>query len=71
MKAYKVEILIVNFDGLTPQEISDVIENTRYPNRCIRPEVMNVEERDIGEWSDDHPFNNPELTREEYERLFP
>ena len=71
MKAYKVEILIVDFDQCGAEEIRSVLEIARYPNRCIRPEVMKVTEADIGEWRDDHPLNLRAQTREEYERLFP
>lgn len=70
MKAYKVEILVVDFDGIGRSEIADVIECARYPNRCINPEVMAIEERDVGEWHDNHPLNLPDSTKAEYERLF-
>jgi hypothetical protein len=31
-KVYKVELLIIDHDGLGQDEITSVIENTRYPN---------------------------------------
>ena len=71
MKAYKIEILIVDLDQCGADEIASVLENARYPNRCIRPEVMRVTEADIGEWRDDHPLNFCDQTKAEYERLFP
>ena len=70
MKAYKIEILIVDFDKRGGDAISDVIENTSYPNHFIRPEVMKVTEADIGEWYDGHPLNLRDQTKSEYERLF-
>jgi hypothetical protein len=70
MKVYKVEILIIDHDLLGSDSIKELIENTRYPNRCISPEVMSIEGRDIGEWSDDHPLNFVSQTEAEYKRLF-
>lgn len=70
MKAYKVEMIIVDFDQLGESEIAEVLEQTRYPNRCIRPEVMKITERDIGEWHDDHPLNKIDTTKQEYQRIF-
>lgn len=69
MKAYKLEILAVDFDGLGEEGIKDAIENARYPNRCIYPTVMNADSREI-EWSDDHPLNNIDTQRKCYEELF-
>ena len=70
MKAYKVEILIVDLDEIGAKELKSVIENTRYPNRCINPEVMDIQEADIGEWDDDHPLNSFSQTREYYDTIF-
>ena len=58
MKVYKLEIMIIDHDNCGAEEIKDVIENARYPNRCIMPEVMSIKHADIGEWSDEHPLNN-------------
>lgn len=70
MKVFKIELCIIDFDELGENEIRDVIKHTRYPNRCISPNIMSVEERDIGEWSDDHPLNQKNGFKSEYERLF-
>jgi hypothetical protein len=70
MKAYKVELLILDFDELGLESVSDTIENVRYPNDCIAPSVMSIEGREIGEWSDDNPLNRRDLMQEEYQRLF-
>ena len=71
MKAYKLEILIIDHDFLGAEEIQSVIENTKYPNWCISPEVKTVEERDIGEWEDSHPLNLRDKCEDEYRRIFP
>ena len=71
MKAYKVEILIIDFDGMSQDEVESVIENTKYPNRCVSPNVMSIEEADIGEWHDDHPLNQCDKMKDEYAKIFP
>jgi hypothetical protein len=70
MKAYKVELLIVDFDEVGPKGIAQELENARYGNRCMSPQVMAVEGADIGEWSDEHPLNRRSAAAEEYKRLF-
>ena len=70
MKVYKVELMVLDFDGIGAEGIKDEIENTKYGNRCISPEVKGCEERDIGEWDDDHPFNHRDKSDAEYRRLF-
>jgi hypothetical protein len=70
MKAYKVELLIVDFDELGGEDIKNVIENQKYPNWCIDPQVKNIKEADIGEWTDDHPLNKLSTLNKEYKRLF-
>lgn len=70
MKAYKVEILIVDHDKIGSDEIGNILENIKYPNWCISPTVMNIEEKDIGEWSDSHPLNSFSEMHNEYQKLF-
>jgi hypothetical protein len=70
MRAYRVELLIIDFDGLGEKGIAEVIENTKYPNRCISPSVMSMASADIGEWHDDHPLNKHSSAAAEYARLF-
>ena len=69
MKAYKVEVLIIDFDNLGEEGIKDELENTRYANYCISPKVKKVTGVDIGEWGDDHPLNK-RATADEYYNLF-
>lgn len=71
MKVYKLEIYVPDFDNLGAEEIKAVIENQKYPNYCINPEVIVIEERDIGEWSDDSPLNKKATFEQEYTKLFP
>lgn len=68
-KVFKVELLIVNHDKLTMNEIAETLENANYPNDCIYPRVMEITSREV-EWSDEHPLNNKNTQKEAYIRLF-
>lgn len=70
MKAYKLEILVIDHDNIGEDAIISEIENARYSNHCINPDVKRVIEKDIGEWHDDHPFNKRATSQLEYVRLF-
>lgn len=71
MKAYEVTLRIIDLDELGPDEIKAVLENTKYPNHCIAPQVHAYREADVGEWSDDHPLNRASTADAEWRRLFP
>lgn len=70
MKAYKVELLIIDHDEVGVEDMKLILEETKYSNRCIHPTIMAVEEADIGEWDDDHPLNDTRTQKDEYRRLF-
>ncbi len=70
MKVYKLEVIIIDFDEVGKKDIKTILENNRYPNHCISPEVLSIEERDIGEWNDDHPLNHNKTKYTELRRLF-
>ena len=70
MKIHKVVLTIIDFDEIGAQAAGQLIEDARYPNRCIMPQVFSVETREIGEWSDDHLLNRKDTARSEIERLF-
>lgn len=71
LKAHVVTLAIIDMDDIGAEEIKAVIENAYYPNRCISPDVVNVETADIGEWDDDHPLNSNVTSETEWRRLFP
>ena len=71
MKAYRVEVLIIDIDECGSEGITTIIENTKYPNYCISPMVRRIESKDIGEWHDEHPLNQPDGCMDEWRRLFP
>ena len=66
MKAYKLEVLVIDHEGLGPDEVKLCIENEKY----MMPSVMDIKEVDIGEWSDDHPLNCRNTKDAEYKKLF-
>jgi hypothetical protein len=57
MKAYKIEILVIDSDKVGMDELTPLIEQAQYPNDCVAPKVLTVKEADIGQWHDDHPLN--------------
>jgi hypothetical protein len=70
MKVYKLEVIVIDLDEIGKEEIQHVLENTHYPNHCINPRILSIKERDIGEWSDDHPLNKENMHVVEINRLF-
>lgn len=70
MKAYKIELLVLDFEEMGEAEIRHVLENARYPNHCIAPSVKAIAVADIGAWDDSHPLNQNAACDVEYKRLF-
>lgn len=69
MKAFKIELLVIDFENVG-SDIPRMIEDQKYPNYCIAPKVMSVQEADIGEWNDDHPLNKRRSKKEYYDTIF-
>lgn len=67
MKAYKIELLIIDHDNVGEEEIRGIIGNVRY----LYPLIKSVEVRDIGDWSDEHPLTQRDTADAEYRALFP
>ena len=65
IKAYKIEILVLDFEDSGEESIKETVENVRYLNA----EVMSIKSEDI-EWSDDHPLNNCGTSARAYQDLF-
>ncbi len=68
-KVYKIEILVVDHDAVGGDEIRSIIEDARYPNDCLSPQVKSVQVREV-DWSDDHPLNKHATTDAAYAALF-
>jgi len=71
MKAYRLTVMVIDLEEIGEDQIRSEIENARYANRCISPDVVESQGQDIGEWSDDHPLNRRDTSAAEWERLFP
>ena len=71
MKAYKITLLFLDFEDIGPQEAKSLIENARLPNHIHPGRVMDLQEADIGEWSDDHPLNKRATMASAFAELFP
>ena len=71
MKAYRITILIIDSDNVGKEEVVRILEDTKYPNYCISPEVLDVKEADVGSWSDEHPLNHSGAEKTNYiEKVF-
>lgn len=68
-KIHRVVLLIVDTDNLGADEVVEVLENARYPNHCIGPNVMAIQTREVL-WSDDHPLNHRDTQHKAFEELF-
>jgi hypothetical protein len=47
MKAYKIEVLVIDFEEVGEEGIKEMIECAHYPNHCISPDVKSIVEKDI------------------------
>lgn len=56
MKVHRVVLRVDDDDDLGPDGVRSVLENQRYPNHCIRPQVVAINSADV-DWTDDHPLN--------------
>lgn len=69
VKVFKLEVMILDFDGIGEGAIISQLENTKYSNRCISPKVKNIEAREV-DWDDNHPLNKYDTQEEAYKKLF-
>lgn len=70
MKAYKIVLLFLDHDNVGPDQAALLIENARLPNHIDPGTVMSIEERDIGEWSDEHPLNRLDMQATAFDEMF-
>jgi hypothetical protein len=66
MKAYKLEVLVIDHEGYGADDVTVEIEQLG----GWHTSVLSSKEADIGEWHDDHPLNSTSKQKEECERLF-
>jgi hypothetical protein len=67
MKVYRVELLVLDFENSGKECIRIDLEQS---GASPYVQVMEIESKDIGEWSDDHPLNQSNQQKEEFKRLF-
>jgi hypothetical protein len=67
MKAYKVEVLVLDFENYGKEQIDLMLGDVRGLSCSVR----GIEEADIGEWTDEHPLNHRSTSDQEFKRLFP
>lgn len=72
VKVHKVTLYVVDFDEVGAKGVAQVLEDTKYPNRCIDPRVLEVDTAELGEWDDSSPLNMVDISvvKAELDRLF-
>lgn len=70
MEIHRIVLYVVDFDGLGAEGVKRELENTRFANDCISPDIAKIQTRDIGQWSDDHPLNKRATIDATREALF-
>ena len=63
-------LMFIDFDEVGPEGAKQLIEHARLPNHISPGTVTALEERDIGEWRDDHPLNNHKTQIAAFQLLF-
>lgn len=66
MKAYKYEVVVLDFEDVGIEEITGLLKSGRY----ITPIILSSKTADIGEWSDDHPINKKNTMQEYCNKVF-
>ena len=70
MKIHRIVLYVIDFDGLGADGVKQELENTRFANDCISPDIAEIQTRDIGTWSDEHPLNKRATADAAREALF-
>lgn len=68
-KVHRIVICVVDHDDVGANGVREVLENARYPNHCISPNVVAIDTRTV-EWSDDHLLNQKGRTKLAFAELF-
>lgn len=56
VKVFRLEVMVIDHDGLGERGVARELENVNFPNDCMSPEVAGSEWREV-EWIDEHPLN--------------
>lgn len=63
MKAYVVKCLVLHFEGIGINDLTEYIERSDC-NNYATVNVYEIEELEIGKWSDNHPLNKLNVSEE-------
>ena len=66
MKAYKLEVLVLDFEESEEDEVKRLIETNEY----LMVNVITSKSKYIDDWNDDHPLNNIYTQEEAFEKMF-
>lgn len=66
MKAYKVEVLVLDFEDYGQEQIELMLGDVR----GLSSSIQSIQKADIGQWADEHPLNHRSNAKVEYQRLF-
>jgi hypothetical protein len=69
-KVHLLQVLVIDHDHLGVDEVERVLEDARYPNRCIAPSVIKSQSAEIGDWDDENPLNYSDKQVAEIDKLF-
>lgn len=64
--AYRAEVIIVDFEGMTKEDVIDSLKNVRN----LYPSVLSVTSREIEDWTDDHFLNKKDKPVEQVRDFF-
>ena len=67
MKAHKIEIVVLNQDEMSEEDIKLELEQG---SRYLFTSVMSVKTIDITDWTDDHPLNQTNKSKAEVDEIF-
>lgn len=70
MEIHRIVLYVIDFDGLGAEAVREELENTRFANDCISPDIAEIQTRDLGKWSDDHPLNKSDTVEATRAALF-
>lgn len=68
MKAYKIELLVIDFENVGKMQCIEYLSEQKY----LDVQIVDTQSADIGEWNDDHPLNSGDhkTWSREYNKLF-
>ena len=70
MQVHKLIVCVIDHDGLGADGVRQELENGRFANRCISPNVLEIKTADAGEWADEHPLNQHSTFASAFAELF-